>query len=112
MADDNFLPPDELERASLQSRSFQEVQVRLLHQTFLMRRVTIWLAVIVTLALFYIEYRVFMHLTAKAFQENNLFVLLAVTPIVAITAIMIAALAGVYRGGQKTQTENLRGLYT
>ena len=91
------------------SRTLREAQVRLLIQTFLMRRITIWLAMAVTALLFYIEWRVFTLLTENP-SEDRLFVLLAVTPIVAITAITIAALAGVFRGGQKNDTGNLAGL--
>ncbi|MCY3996955.1 MAG: hypothetical protein OXF07_12510 [Rhodobacter sp.] len=74
-----------------------------------MRRITIWLAMAVTALLFYVEWRVFTLLTENP-SEDRLFVLLAVTPIVAITAITIAALAGVFRGGQKNDTGNLAGL--
>ena len=110
----DIIPSEEelenMEAKFLERQNRQNIEVRLLRQTFRMRRVTIWLVVIVTLALFYIEYRIFMYLTAKAFQGSDLFLLLAVTPIVAVTAIMIAVLSGLFKAGQKTPAGTLAGL--
>ena len=65
------------------------------------------LAVIVMGAFGYLEYVVLSHLLAPCNQADVLFVVLAVSPIVAVTAIVIFLLIGVFRGYRNTDMAHL-----
>lgn len=101
-----ILPDDGKERASLGDKASGRIEERLGNQILWMRGLSFILALVIIALLVCIERRIYENLESNL--ENQFLTLLAVTPIVAVTAITIAVLSGVFKGGQST--ENLSGI--
>ena len=87
----------EMERISAED-DFNRNFVRLEKQKFWLRWTVCVVALLVVIGLSFLEWRILCYLMFSFGEPSDLFVVLAVSPIAAVTAITIALLIGVFRG--------------
>lgn len=97
---DDILPEgaEATEKRLLDKSTPAEKLGRLGVQTWWLRPIVFVLSVIVIIWLGYLEYRILHYVMKPCSDSGDAFVLLAVSPILAITAIVIFLLIGVFRG--------------
>ncbi|MDE2814435.1 MAG: hypothetical protein OXM01_15495 [Gemmatimonadota bacterium] len=88
----------EIEALSSHHESLAEVLVRMERQRYWLRLCACVAALLVVIAAGILEWILLQHLLKTSSETEGLFVLLAISPIVSITLILIFVLIGVFRG--------------
>lgn len=84
-----------------------KAQVKSANQNIFHRRIVIFMAVSIILALSFMEYRVLEYIFDPHSQVETIFIFLAISPIVSISFIMVFLIFGVYRGSQEVDLKDI-----
>lgn len=99
--------PDAENEALRLDRSTPDHVVRAANQRILLRWIIVAAAAIVILAYGYLEWLLLDYLFECRTEASDLFIILAVSPVVGVTVIVVFVLIGVFRGYRESDTQYL-----
>ena len=103
-------PELESQRLEQLASDMNKVQFRTEKQRLWQRRIAFWTAILVMIGFAALELKILSYAMYMHFEPGDLFFLWAVSPIAAITAIMIAVLIGVFRGYRGNEMDGVANL--